>query len=135
MDIEQVDHVLNSCERAPCLVGSPSELILVGFVGDMMVTAEALWVPSSCPVGNGTCDVSSGSQNMWREHSMGAAGSVTLSGHSQVGCSRLKNGVGWLLRWQMPLSISRVLCAHCCLLEKFAVVIVTRVFAVCLDDE
>ena len=33
------------------LVGSPSEEILVGFVGDMMVTAEALRVPSSCPLG------------------------------------------------------------------------------------
>ena len=56
------DHVLDSCERVPCLVGSPSELALVGFVGEMMGTAEALWVPSGGPMGNGTpCDVGSGS--------------------------------------------------------------------------
>ena len=64
MDIEQVDHVLNRKQKTPCLVGSPSEEILVGFVGTMMVTPEALRVPSSCPVGNGTCDVGSGSQNI-----------------------------------------------------------------------
>ena len=112
----------------------------MGFVGTMMVTADALRVPSSCPVGNGTCDVGSGRQNI-------CGGSIPSRSTSDIwelqglepcpGIRRLgvqdKHGVGWLLCWQIPSCIS--LCAHCCLPEIVAVVVVTREFAVCLDDE
>ena len=47
------DHVLDSCEKEPCLVGSPSTPALAGFVGGVMGTAEALRVPSGGPMGIG----------------------------------------------------------------------------------